>query len=158
MRCSPAALADSRNAGPSFSGVFSRVEIGHMWVIGPQAPRATTKGGRDRGGSGHPWCSRVSPSPPKIPGIWLTWWLGGVGGQRSSLPSSCLWAKSSLKEMGRAQVQPPPRCWGNDDCQLAVRGKGPHKGRNPSLVPDPLSGLAERAFRIPPNILTSAVW
>src|SRR5215475_1830228 len=44
--------------------------------------------------------------PAKFPAIWLTWWLGDVGGQLLVTPFILLWAKSSLKEMGRAELQP----------------------------------------------------
>ena len=43
--------------------------------------------------------------PAKFPSIWLTWWLGDVGGQLLVTPFIVLWAKSSLKEMGRAELQ-----------------------------------------------------
>jgi integral membrane sensor domain MASE1 len=42
----------------------------------------------------------------KFPAIWLTWWLGDVGGQLLVTPFIVLWAKSSLKEMRRAELQP----------------------------------------------------
>jgi len=38
-------------------------------------------------------------------GIWLTWWLGDVGGKLLVTPFIVLWAKSSFKEMGRAELQ-----------------------------------------------------
>ena len=41
----------------------------------------------------------------KFPGIWLTWWLGDVGGQLILTPFIVLWSKSSLREMGRAELQ-----------------------------------------------------
>jgi PAS domain S-box-containing protein len=43
--------------------------------------------------------------PAKFPSIWLTWWLGDVGGQLLVTPLIVLWAKSSLQEMGRAELQ-----------------------------------------------------
>ena len=43
--------------------------------------------------------------PAKFSSIWLTWWLGDVGGQLLVTPFIVLWAKSSLKEMGRAELQ-----------------------------------------------------
>src|SRR5215471_16995639 len=43
--------------------------------------------------------------PAKFPAIWLTWWLGDVGGQLLVTPFIVLWAKSSLKEMGCAELQ-----------------------------------------------------
>lgn len=43
--------------------------------------------------------------PAKFPNIWLTWWLGDVGGQLLVTPFILLWANSSLKEMGRAEFQ-----------------------------------------------------
>jgi PAS domain S-box-containing protein len=43
--------------------------------------------------------------PAKFPAIWLTWWLGDVGGQLLLTPFIVLWAKSSLKEMDRAELQ-----------------------------------------------------
>src|SRR5215472_4140578 len=43
--------------------------------------------------------------PAKFPAIWLTWWLGDVGGQLLVTPFILLWAKSSLKEMGCAELQ-----------------------------------------------------
>src|SRR5262249_50766853 len=43
--------------------------------------------------------------PAKFSSIWLTWWLGDVGGQLLVTPFLVLWAKSSLKEMGRAELQ-----------------------------------------------------
>jgi PAS domain S-box-containing protein len=43
--------------------------------------------------------------PAKFPSIWLTWWLGDVGGKLLVTPFIVLWAKSSLKEMGRAELQ-----------------------------------------------------
>ena len=44
--------------------------------------------------------------PAKFPSIWLTWWLGDVGGQLLVTPVIVLWAKSSsLKEIGRAELQ-----------------------------------------------------
>jgi integral membrane sensor domain MASE1 len=41
----------------------------------------------------------------KFPSIWLTWWLGDVGGQLILTPFIVLWSKSSLKEMSRAELQ-----------------------------------------------------
>jgi integral membrane sensor domain MASE1 len=43
--------------------------------------------------------------PAKFPGIWFTWWLGDVGGLLLVTPFIVLWAKSSFKEMGRAELQ-----------------------------------------------------
>jgi PAS domain S-box-containing protein len=43
--------------------------------------------------------------PAKFPNIWLTWWLGDVGGQLLVTPFIVLWARSGLREMGRADVQ-----------------------------------------------------
>src|SRR5262245_17321240 len=43
--------------------------------------------------------------PAKFSSIGLTWWLGDVGGQLLVTPFLVLWAKSSLKEMGRAELQ-----------------------------------------------------
>jgi len=43
--------------------------------------------------------------PAKFPSIWLTWWLGDVGGQLLVTPLIVLWAKSGLQEMGRAELQ-----------------------------------------------------
>jgi PAS domain S-box-containing protein len=43
--------------------------------------------------------------PAKFPSIWLTWWLGDVGGQLLVTPFIVLWAKSRLKEMRRAELQ-----------------------------------------------------
>jgi len=43
--------------------------------------------------------------PAKFAGIWLTWWLGDVGGKLLVTPFIVLWAKSSLKEMGRVELQ-----------------------------------------------------
>ena len=43
--------------------------------------------------------------PANFPSIWLTWWLGDVGGQLLLTPFIVLWAKSSLKEMGRFELQ-----------------------------------------------------
>jgi len=43
--------------------------------------------------------------PAKFSSIWLTWWLGDVGGQLLVTPFLVLWAKSSLKEVGRAELQ-----------------------------------------------------
>jgi PAS domain S-box-containing protein len=43
--------------------------------------------------------------PANFPSIWLTWWLGDVGGQLLVTPLIVLWAKSGLKEMGRAELQ-----------------------------------------------------
>ena len=43
--------------------------------------------------------------PAKLPSIWITWWLGDVGGQLLVTPFIVLWAKSSLKEMGRFELQ-----------------------------------------------------
>src|SRR5262245_14280321 len=43
--------------------------------------------------------------PANFPSIWLTWWLGGVGGQLLLTPFIVLWAKSCLKEMGRSEVR-----------------------------------------------------
>ena len=43
--------------------------------------------------------------PAKFSSIWVTWWLGDVGGQLLVTPFIVLWAKSSLKEMGRAELQ-----------------------------------------------------
>jgi len=43
--------------------------------------------------------------PAKSPAIWFTWWLGDVGGQLLLTPFIVLWAKSSLKEMDRAELQ-----------------------------------------------------
>jgi len=37
--------------------------------------------------------------------IWLTWWLGDVGGKLLVTPFIVLWAKSSFKDMGRAELQ-----------------------------------------------------
>jgi PAS domain S-box-containing protein len=42
--------------------------------------------------------------PAKFPGMWLTWWLGDVGGQLLVTPFIVLWARSSLEEMGRAEL------------------------------------------------------
>ena len=43
--------------------------------------------------------------PAKFPSIWLTWWLGDVGGQMLVTPFIVLWSKTSLKEMPRAELQ-----------------------------------------------------
>jgi integral membrane sensor domain MASE1 len=43
--------------------------------------------------------------PAKFSSIWLTWWLGDVGGQLLVTPFIVLWAKSSLEETGRAELQ-----------------------------------------------------
>src|SRR5262249_10052372 len=37
--------------------------------------------------------------------IWLTWWLGDVGGQMLVTPFIVLWATGGLKEIGRAELQ-----------------------------------------------------
>src|SRR5215831_586617 len=42
--------------------------------------------------------------PAKFPSIWLTWWLGDVGGKLLVTPFIVLWAKSSLKDVGRAEL------------------------------------------------------
>jgi PAS domain S-box-containing protein len=41
----------------------------------------------------------------KSPAIWLTWWLGDVGGLLILTPFIVLWAKSSPEEMGRTELQ-----------------------------------------------------
>ena len=43
--------------------------------------------------------------PAKFASIWLTWWLGDVGGKLLVTPFLMLWANSSLKGMGRAELQ-----------------------------------------------------
>jgi PAS domain S-box-containing protein len=43
--------------------------------------------------------------PAQFSSMWLTWWLGDVGGLLILTPFIVLWAKSSLKEMGRAELQ-----------------------------------------------------
>src|SRR5215510_269610 len=43
--------------------------------------------------------------PAKFPSIWLTWWLGDVGGKLLVTPFIVLWAMSSLKDVGRAELQ-----------------------------------------------------
>jgi len=43
--------------------------------------------------------------PAKFTSIWLTWWLGDVGGKLLVTPFIVLWANSSLKDMGRAELQ-----------------------------------------------------
>ena len=43
--------------------------------------------------------------PAKFPDVWLTWWLGDVGGKLLVTPFIVLWARSSLKEMGRVELQ-----------------------------------------------------
>jgi PAS domain S-box-containing protein len=40
----------------------------------------------------------------KFPGVWLTWWLGDVGGQLLVTPFIVLWAKSGLKEIDRPEL------------------------------------------------------
>ena len=42
--------------------------------------------------------------PAKFSSIWLTWWLGDVGGQLLVTPFIVLWAKSNLKEIGRDEL------------------------------------------------------
>jgi len=42
--------------------------------------------------------------PAKFPSIWLTWWLGDVGGKLLVTPFIVLWAMSSLKDVGRAEL------------------------------------------------------
>src|SRR5262245_60149803 len=41
----------------------------------------------------------------RFPSIWLTWWLGDAGGKLLVTPFIVLWAKSSLQEVGRAELQ-----------------------------------------------------
>jgi PAS domain S-box-containing protein len=43
--------------------------------------------------------------PAQFSSMWLTWWLGDVGGLLILTPFIVLWAKSSLKEVGRAELQ-----------------------------------------------------
>jgi PAS domain S-box-containing protein len=43
--------------------------------------------------------------PAKFASIWLTWWLGDVGGKLLVTPFLMLWANSGLKGMGRAELQ-----------------------------------------------------
>jgi len=43
--------------------------------------------------------------PAKFVSIWLTWWLGDVGGKLLVTPFLVLWVNSSLKDMGRAELQ-----------------------------------------------------
>ena len=49
--------------------------------------------------------------PAKCASIWLTWWLGDVGGQMLVTPFIVLWSKTSLKEM-RQSCSAWPCCWG----------------------------------------------
>src|SRR5262245_5424908 len=41
----------------------------------------------------------------KFPSIWLTWWLGDVGGKLLVTPFFVLWAKSDLNDMTRVELQ-----------------------------------------------------
>src|SRR5262249_48401890 len=41
----------------------------------------------------------------RFPSIWLTWWLGDAGGKLLVTPFIVLWAKSSLQEVGRTELQ-----------------------------------------------------
>jgi PAS domain S-box-containing protein len=43
--------------------------------------------------------------PAQFSSMWLTWWLGDLGGLLILTPFIVLWAKSSLKEVGRAELQ-----------------------------------------------------
>jgi len=43
--------------------------------------------------------------PAKFASIWITWWLGDVGGKLLVTPFIMLWAKTSFMEMGRAELQ-----------------------------------------------------
>src|SRR5262245_3269115 len=43
--------------------------------------------------------------PAKFVSIWLTWWLGDVGGKLLVTPFLVLWVNSGLKDMGRAELQ-----------------------------------------------------
>jgi integral membrane sensor domain MASE1 len=43
--------------------------------------------------------------PTKFFSIWLTWWLGDVGGQLLVTPFIVLWFKSRFSEMGRVELQ-----------------------------------------------------
>jgi hypothetical protein len=104
MRCSPAALADSRNAGPSFSGVFSRVEIGHMWVIGPQAPARRPKEAVTEVGVGTLGARGFRRAPRKSPAFGLR---GG----------SEVWAASARHSLHRASgPRAASRRWGVPRC------------------------------------------
>jgi len=43
--------------------------------------------------------------PAGFPGVWLTWWLGDVGGQLLVTPFIVLWARSSPRKMGRTELR-----------------------------------------------------
>src|SRR5215472_13308912 len=43
--------------------------------------------------------------PAKFASIWITWWLGDVGGKLLVTPFIMLWAKTSFMEMGCAELQ-----------------------------------------------------
>src|SRR5262249_35031965 len=43
--------------------------------------------------------------PAKFGSVWLTWWLGNVGGQLLVTPFIVLWLRSSFRKLGRVELQ-----------------------------------------------------